>query len=318
MIKLESLRRKIGLYKPAWVSRPTTIQLDTHNFCNLKCEYCNVQGSFNLSHGKMPLKTIEYVLRYFQGQKFWCIAPFMNGEPLMDERLPQIMDMAKKYCNTSCVIDTNGTLYENRHLLIHRNLRLVRFTISAVTPETYRTVHGKPLFDKAVSTLRWFLKEKLSHQKAWLHFIATEDNIHELKQYIKRFMGIGRTIFTVHRGLSQINSEQIGLQHFPQFLKNAVPNEPIMINEQNKNVPINPWHDKFSPCQCWGIMPISWDGRILQCVDFPYEYNYGKVGEVDLLEAWKERLQNKMDNPCCNSCSVRFPNWKKLMDRWGS
>jgi len=307
--------------KPTWLNHPTTIQLDTHNYCNLKCEYCNVQGSFNLPHGKMPLETIEYVLKYFgeRKTKLWCVAPFMNGEPLLDDRLPQIMDLANQYCKTSCVIDTNGTISKNKRFLLHPNLRLARFTISAATPETYEKVHGKPFINRALSTFSWFLTHKRHNQTAWLHFIATKHNIHELQLWINNFEGVGRTVFPIHRGIFQNNSRQVALKEFRSFLKDSLPGEPFMINEKNKVQSVRPWRDdKFGVCQCWGILGIGWNGEIMQCVDFPYRYNYGKVGEVDLLEAWQERLQNKMDNPCCNSCSVRFPNWKKLMDRWVS
>ena len=305
--------------KPTWPKHPTTVQLDTHNICNLKCEYCNVQGGFNLPRGEMPFETVKYVLKYFGDRKIrlWCVAPFMNGEPLLDERLPKIFDMARGLARTSCVIDTNGTVYRNKHFLVHSNLRLVRFTISAATPETYEKVHGKPYLNRALATFYWFLSHKLPHQRVWLHFIATKNNIHELNQWINQFKGVGRTVFTVHRGIFKNNSKQVALKDFPSFLKDALPNEPFMVNEQNKVEPVGPWRgNRFAPCQCWGIMGIGWNGQIMQCVDFPYRYNYGKVGEVDLLEAWRERLRNKMDNPCCNSCSVRFPNWKKIMDRW--
>jgi len=305
--------------KPTWLTQPSSIQLDTHNYCNLKCEYCNVQGSFNLPRGEMPLETVEYVLKYFgeRKTKLWCVAPFMNGEPLLDNRLPQIMDLAEQYCKTSCVIDTNATIYENRQFLLHPNLRLVRFTISAATAETYEKVHGKPFLDKALATFYWFLKHKRPNQKAWLHFIATKNNIHELDLWINRFKGVGRTVFPVHSGILQNTASQVQLKEFHSFLEDASPNEPFAINEKNKVISLQPWRNKkFAPCQCWDVISIGWNGEIMQCMDFPYRYNYGKVGETDLLEAWRRRIQNRMDNPCCKSCTVRLPNWKKIMDRW--
>lgn len=307
-IRITKRKLQYKLKGPIWTRHPETIQLDTHNFCNLDCTFCNVQHSFNLSKGTMPSKTIEYVLKYFGKRDFFAIAPFLNGEPMLEKRLPQIIDMAKNYCNTQCIIDTNGTVYKNRHLLVHSNLWKVRFTISAAVPETYELVHGKPLFREACRTLYWFLAKKHPNQVAWLHFIATKDNIHEVDRWIKRFRGVGRTIFPVHRGKHKINSEQVQTGELTK---------PFVVTADNQRLALRPTSEaETNPCPCWGIMAIGWDGEIMQCTDFPYKYNYGKVGEVDLLEAWQERLKNKMDNPCCRSCSIRFPNWKKVLGKW--
>ena len=294
------------LFGPIWVKHPETIQLDTHNFCNLSCEYCNVQHSFNLPKGKMPLETVEYVLKYFGKKLMFSIALFMNGEPMLDERLPVMCSMAKQYCDTQCLIDTNGTIYENRKNLVHPNLKLVRFTISAITSETYAKVHGKPYFDKALATFNWFLKNKLPSQKPWLHFIACKDNEHELNMWIKHFNGIGRTIFPVHRNPEfQLNSEA-GL--------GSVVEKAFMLDENgNRKMLDSPPHLK--PCPVWDIMAVSWDGRLLQCCDMPYEFNYGRVGEVDLLEAWHERNRNMMDNKCCHDCRLKYADWKQILQK---
>jgi len=73
---------------------------------------------------------------------------------------------------------------------------------------------------------------------------------------------------------------------------------------------------KSLPCQCWDIMGISWQGHILQCVDYPSKYNYGKVGEVDLAEAWLERNRNQMDNLCCRDCNVKTKNYRELFKKY--
>lgn len=313
MYRFRVLKRKISqkLRGPIWTRHPSTLQLDTHNRCNLNCTYCNVRagGSFDLPRGKMSSKTIETVLEYFKGFPLWSVAPFMNGEPLLDDRLPQICGLADELCHTSCLIDTNGTLWEQRRMLVHYNLRLVRFTISAVTPETYGKVHGKPLFEEAMCTFNWFRKHKLCSQTPWLHFITTKDNVHEVDRWVRTFRGVGRTVFPVHR------SPQYQLES--EATKTDELTEPFIVDAKNHRQPLRPARSsKTTPCPNWSILAIGWNGEIMQCCDFPYKFNYGKVGEVDLLEAWQERNKNKMDNACCNDCFLRFPNWKKIMDRY--
>ncbi|MFA5365338.1 MAG: radical SAM protein, partial [Candidatus Bathyarchaeia archaeon] len=162
------LRQLVG--SPMWVNCPESVQLDTQTRCNLDCVYCNVQKRSSNPKGTMPIETIRYITEYFKGSKLWCIAPFMNGDPLLEERLPQILDLIGG-SGQEAVLDTNGTFTKNLEMLIHPSLKLVRFTISASTPQTYEKVHGKPLFETAWNSVRWFEKNKLTSQKLWINYI---------------------------------------------------------------------------------------------------------------------------------------------------
>ena len=306
-IARRKLQYKIG--KPIWTEYPDNIMLDLTNRCCNDCVFCNVQHSFNLPHGDMPLPIAEQVLRHYGKKLFWSIAPFVNGESmLVPDTLQKVCSLSESVCNTQCVIDTTGAVYKNRQALIHRNLKLVRFTISAVTPETYLKTHGRPNFEEAMKTFDFYIKNKLPTQNAWVHFIACKENEHELEQWIEKFKGYGRTVYPMHRGTGiQLNSE---------IALGSKVEKPFHVFPDGKRVPVHDLMKNTKPCPCYDILGISWQGEILECVDFPYKYNYGKVGEVDLDKAWKERLKNKMDNECCNSCNLRFSNYKEILNKW--
>jgi MoaA/NifB/PqqE/SkfB family radical SAM enzyme len=304
------LRLKLG--KPVWVDYPENIQFDTQNQCNLSCQYCNVKigGCYNLPRGKIPLEIYETVLRHFGKKRgMWSISQFMNGEPTLDERLPKLVSLAMKHTGTPSLIDTNGTVTANRHLLLHPNLRLVRFTISAATRDTYRIVHGKDLFDDAVKNFKWFNEHKYPSQRAWLHFITTEDNKHEVDKWIQLFRGYGRTIFPVHVSPMQKNS--IEVKH-KEWQPRPFAVYPDGSTHTVKPEPTSPYY----PCPCWSILAIGFNGEIMQCCDYPYKYNYGKVGEVDLDEAWKERNKVGFDNECCKDCSLKFSHGTKIFQKY--
>jgi len=134
--------------KPLWTVQPTCIQIDTHNFCNLACIHCNPQGCYIKDQKFLSMDTIRNVLQYFAERHLPIsyVRPFINGEPLLEKRLPQITKAVKQVLHCETHIYSNATVYENRHLLIDQNLDTVKFTVSAASPETYRKVHGKPLF----------------------------------------------------------------------------------------------------------------------------------------------------------------------------
>lgn len=295
-------------FRPSWIDRPTTLQLDTQNFCNLRCVYCNVKrgGPYCLDRGVMDLSLIERALQDVKGSVY-CVAPFMNGEPLLEKRLPQINDLIQGI-GAKSVIDTNGSLYENRELLLHRNLFLVRFTISARDAQTYRMVHGQDVFEDALKTLYWFEAHRYSSQKIMLHFIANRFNEDQIEDYLRLFSGFKIRVFPVHEAKDQgASSTSKGSQIFED-------NRPVIIDEHGKRS-IEKLKPNY-PCQCWDILAIGFDGSTLQCPDVPYSANYGNLKEVALKDMWKQRNLNRMKNKYCVSCSVRSPKSAQLFDFW--
>jgi MoaA/NifB/PqqE/SkfB family radical SAM enzyme len=255
----------------------------------------------------MPTDMLETVIKYWNKHRIWAIAPFMNGEYLLDERGQTTNNLIQQHTKAITIVDTNGSEWRNRQLLVHPNLKIVRFTISAATKETYKQVHGVDRFDDAVKTFRWFLKNRLPQQQVMLHYIVNKHNEHEIEDYIQMFKGTKIRIFALHDdGKHQKASQNAWgkTEYHP----------PIIIEPNGKRHFEYP--HKNMPCQCWDILGIGPHGEIMQCVDFPYKFNYGNVADTDMMTAWKKRLENKMDNECCNGCNLRVSNWRKIIDKY--
>lgn len=308
---------------PTWVRVPESLQIDTHNYCSCRCEYCNVKegGSFNIPRGRMPTEMIRYIIDYWgKFKEMKLIAPFVNGEPMLDKRLFDICDYTMKHSYAYNLIDTNGTPYENRHLLLHQNLKIVRFTISANTPETYKKVHGVPLFHKAIKTFEWFNKNRLPNQNIVLHFIVTRNNEHEIDEWTERFDGFLRTIFPLHRmeGIQLDSEESLGnktewVQTASQSMEEWKKTRPLMIYpDGKKQKDVIP---RYKTCQGMSYA-VMWDGTIMHCTDAPPKYNYGHVYEKDMLEAWHERNKARITNPVCIACNAKRPDWKEILRKY--
>jgi MoaA/NifB/PqqE/SkfB family radical SAM enzyme len=307
-------RKKMGrrLYRklhghPRWMDFPTTLQFNTQTRCNLQCIYCNPQGSFNVEHGVMPLETIEYVLKYFRGYDIDTVAPWANGDPLLEPRLPRIIDLAKKYIpKAKVVVFTNGVAYKNKWMLKNPKIDVIRFTISASTPETYELVHGKPFYYMALNTLEWVTLNKYPHQELWVNFIPVEANIHELRKWKERFWMYRQDVRPIHEGIGQLNSDA-GKGSFTF--------------EDARQISTNFKELQFSqdrPCSCWHNMTIDYNGNILHCIDAPTKYCIGKVGEDDLLEVWRRKQLEALDNPICRACNCKNPDWREIFARYRS
>lgn len=291
---------------PKWFDFPTTLQIDTHNYCNLECIYCNPQGAFDIPRGTMPMSTIEYILEYFKGYQVDFVKPFMNGDGLLEKRLPKITRLSKEkipYAKTETF--TNGIAYENRELLVDENLDIVRFTISAATTKMYEYIHGKPYMHRALSTLDWFDQNKEANQEIIINFVLTGDNAGELELWKNLFSKFRQDIRPLHSGLGQTSSikakaelsleEACGLARIPF---------PLTFSEDR-------------PCSAWTNLAFSWDGRVLHCCTAPYTQNYGMVGEVDLLEVWKKQYDIGLDRQCCKACNYKDSNWKSAFEKYG-
>jgi len=303
------IRRKL-FNIPRWVMAPTCIQFDTHNYCNLSCVHCNVkqEGSFNLDRGTMKDEVYVKVLEYFRDSRI-NIATFMNGEPLMEPRLDYFNNLAGTISKSKVIIDTNGTLYEHRYKLLNENIKTVRVTINSHDEDIYEVIHGKRLLNDALSTFYWLYDNIKDDVKLSINHIVNKHNVDYVDDFLDVFKGYRINVFPVHYAESQTDS----LEHKTYELRELF----SILENGNVVYPNRIKKASGEPCQCFNILGIGQKGEIQQCVDFPATNNYGTIYDTDIIDAWKERLKNKMDNECCNTCSLKFDTWKKVMDKYG-
>jgi MoaA/NifB/PqqE/SkfB family radical SAM enzyme len=251
---------------------------------------------------------MEYVLKYVKDKRWWIdyVAPFMNGDPLLEPRLPVIAKMIKKYLNAKVNVFTNAALYENRHLLRDRNIDIVHCTVSAATRETYRQVHGRDCFNDAVKTVRWLSKKKRLNQYIIMVYVLNSRNFHELEQWKSLFRGfkqIVRPLFDAGDVKPQSKQAE-GNRAFEEYLAKASQTVfPSNLQYSNR------------PCPCWESLNISYKGELMQCMDLPYELNGGSVFDVDIEEFWLDRNRRGLDCDGCRECKMKNPNWRNLFRR---
>ncbi|HED2543451.1 radical SAM/SPASM domain-containing protein [Raoultella planticola] len=88
----------------------TALDFEINSNCNLECSYCPT--SFSNGRGKhlMSFDTFKNAIDNLSSIKYsGRISPHFFGEPLLDDRLPELMSYArKKLPNAEIVIHTNG------------------------------------------------------------------------------------------------------------------------------------------------------------------------------------------------------------------
>jgi len=343
--KWRAEQRDAKLGKPLWMLAPQDIQIDTHNFCSSThymddhgdlikayegCAFCNVKdgGAFKIPRGRMDDDLLFYIIDYWGGKKHLGvenICPYVNGDVIIDNRTPEIWDASERN-GLNNVLDTSGNVYDNREWLIHPNLKYLRFSMSAITPDTYEKVQGCPKFDETMNTIDYVLENKYPSQTVEMHFMVCKYNEHEIEEYVEYFnkeKGLKVKLFPLHEMPTiQLNSEA-NLPTNPEWINRG---DTLQAWEATRPVFIYPngfrerqVMSKSKTCQGMAYA-VQWDGLILHCTDAPPEYNYGTVKAdgtgVDMLEAWHMRNRGRINNPSCIMCNAKRPDWWKTLQKY--
>lgn len=232
------------------------------------------------------------------------VYPFMNSDPLLEKRLPEITMLAKKTFGAYVMVSTNGVRYDNRELLNDMNLDEVSFTISAASPETYLKVHGRPLFGWVNKTLEWLTRNKHPDLRVGVRYILLDLNLSDLEAWKKRYSGYPQEIWSFHYGDSREASRKFAVAEEHPVIK--------FYREQR----VQHFIEGRYPCNCFHNLAVGVHGEIMQCCDLPCSYNWGNIDEVDLEEVWMKRLELGLNHEGCRSCSMKNPFWRELFEKY--
>jgi MoaA/NifB/PqqE/SkfB family radical SAM enzyme len=276
---------------------PEHLEFDTFDYCNLNCVYCYLHNNEEECN-RLPLHLIEKLMKQTVGPTLQSIRPWMNGDVLFETRLPEIIKIIRKYNQSPIHLFTNGTNYQNRHMLVNPEINEVHFTISAATSGTYALVHRRPLFKQALRTLQWFEQHKHPHQQIIMTFVITKQNIHELPDWRRMFIQHPQVLSALHKNVRD--------KHFT---------DETWVDAMHLDTHKHPKHIGNMPCVIWNNMAVSAKGDFIQCCEADVNYNYGNIADTPLLEAWRRsRRENQMRNKFCESCNVKRPDWHMILD----
>jgi len=128
---------------------PISMTLDPINKCNLDCTWCNADYILNKNKNELSDKTMKEIADFISewGVETVCIAG--GGEPLLSKNITDFVNRCD-YQGVETGVVTNGTML-NRHDLT--NCTWIGVSIDAGTPETYKKLKGKDMFDKVISNI---------------------------------------------------------------------------------------------------------------------------------------------------------------------
>ncbi len=133
---------------------PYTLGIEITNVCNQKCLFCGLDDTDR--PGKMiDPNLFKDIVRQCYELGSREISLVGSAEPLANKRLEEHIAFCKELGFDYIFITTNGTLatLERWQRLIDAGLDSIKISIHGADRETYKAVHGRDEFDKAIRSV---------------------------------------------------------------------------------------------------------------------------------------------------------------------
>ena len=177
---------------------PLFLQIELNQTCNFKCPHCII-GNKKLVEKYYSSEEIDFSLYkriVDEGSEHDCpsIAPQGNNEPFLMKDLEKYIQYAYSKGFVDIMLNNNASaLTEKRSKsLLDSGLTRLRFSLDAVTPETFKKVRvGSPPLDRIKKNIYNFLelKEKGKYKLpiTGVSFCELKQNKKELKSFIEEW-----------------------------------------------------------------------------------------------------------------------------------
>lgn len=160
--------KRVNLAKVVPLDVPFSIFIDVCNACNFKCKFCAIQTNEIKNFKKQIMswdlykKAIDDISKFGRPLKMLRLAA--NGEPLINKKLPEMIEYAKKKKVTEHIeIVTNASLLtpELSKSLVEAGLDRIRISIEAVDANGYEVMCGTKIdWDKFKANIEYFYKKR--------------------------------------------------------------------------------------------------------------------------------------------------------------
>ncbi len=166
---------------------PYWLTIDPTNICNLECRFCPT----GQKRGSRPQKVMDMNLyKSVMGKigKYLLYVEFCNwGEPLLNENMPQMIKIAKKYeaqtfLSTNLNVNLTEKLAED---LVRSGLDRMTISIDGASQKTYEIYRKNGNIDLVFKNIKLLAdaKKKLNSKTPHLHwqFLVFKHNEHEIE-----------------------------------------------------------------------------------------------------------------------------------------
>ncbi|HIH13209.1 MAG: hypothetical protein A3C43_05935 [Candidatus Schekmanbacteria bacterium RIFCSPHIGHO2_02_FULL_38_11] len=269
--------QKYGEYRRKWeeypmqriVDRfPIHLDIEATSACNLKCPFC-ITTHANFKNGLMQYGIFKTIIDEGSEKGLYSLKLNWRGEPLIHPKLPEMIAYAKGKGIVDVFMNTNAALLteEKSRKLIDAGIDRIIISFEGYEKELYESQRVGAVFEKTVENIRRFMAVRKELKKSFPWVRIQTVMLEELKAKREEYAGFwGEFVDEV----AYVD------------LKNEV--NRIAVGESDWVCP-----------QLWQRLTISWDGRIMPCVNDTFcNMCLGKIPEMNIERAWKSEKLEKM------------------------
>ena len=295
---------------------PLFLHLDMNQECNYKCPHCIIGTPSEVKefYEGRYLNFEDFKNIIDEGSEYNCpsMEPQGNNEPFLIKNLHEYIYYAHKKGFIDIMLNNNGSAFTKKRAeqILDSGLTRLRFSLDAVTPETYSKVRvGSIPLNKVIKNIEYFLelREKRNYKLpiVGVSFCVMKHNEHELNDFID-FWKNKVDVIATQRYLPPIPSKDGGV---PDKYKKFYSTEQLLEPSINEFKCVQPFqrvmikNDKIGPC----------------CVSFNKELILGSIHSTSIHDAWHSNKMNEIRsmhkegkfylNKTCNDCvNLYYPN----------
>ena len=197
---------EINLIKKGGIPVPKDIQVDLEGFCPHSCEFCTYRNvnwqnygmKFNEPSKRINEKTglPKAVALRLPKELHEAGVPSIEltggGEPLVYPYIIEFLDELAKYPIELSIVTQGASMGKKIQERIN-NLKWVRFSVDAITPETHSKVHRVPpsVFNVVIKNIKDMVNRQIEDCKIGISMVVTQNNLMEMQKAAPFFKDMG-------------------------------------------------------------------------------------------------------------------------------
>ncbi|NQV14788.1 SPASM domain-containing protein [bacterium] len=273
---LENLIQAYKYNKSGGKVLPAIYVIEPTNTCNLRCSMCPNNEISN--KGFMDFNLFRQIVEQISDSAK-TILLYFTGEPLLHERIVEMISFCKNATTARVVLSTNGTALDSylANDLIRSGLDTLIIGIDGNSKQTYEKIRVGAKFQDVCSNVLDFINIRGNgHEpELYLKLVRVNQDQNEIEDFVRRWDHYPCKIMI--SDLSSWANQLHGICDFGEY---------SYLGLQN---PRNPCAD------LWFKMVINCSGDVVQCCyDFSGKYILGNLRSQEICEIWNDNLIQKL------------------------
>lgn len=275
---------------------PMHLDIEVTSRCNLKCTFCDRQPYMKRGQfGDMDFKLYKRIIDEGRENKLWSIKLSYRGEPLLHDKVIEMISYAKESGILDIYFNTNGMLLteEMSRRIIDAGLNRISVSVEGTKPEEYEKMRVNAKFETVLKNI-------------------------DMLMALRRKLNAGHPKVRVQ----SVNYSGFDLEGYRSFWSGRC-DEVAMLDFTDMSRRVQGLDSEWACPQLWQRMTIEWDGLVFCCNNDDLRLlSAGNVGNKTVRECWHDskaasarelhRAGKSHKVNACDGCPWRTAQIQKL------